>query len=852
MPTLTHLCGFEEEGHSDGPFGVGAHGYTDGGNADGLSWDGAIKRNGRFALKAQSGSALYQYFAAATNHIVGSLWFRWNALSTNTQLLLVYNVGAGFRVSSGGVVSASAGGTYTNGPTVAADTWHQIDFYWNGSANPRVMKWQVNQSAQTDVSYAAAATTCVAIVLGMAPLGGTGAMYYDDWALSETPADYPIGPVAVEALYPTGDGTHVGQSKFKDELGNTSTGSSTYLKVDDSSISDFWYTDVTGTTDYLEWTLPNTTRANAIYGVAATAIIRKSGFFPGDAAVKLRANATDGTIYSGDFGWATEMWFAKTALFLTAPGGASWTATLINGATVRAGYAADASPQPYWGAIIVEVAYDDLPNESSPTEPVYVPGIWVDWIGNGTWVEETARVISVNWSRGASSDHVSAPGPGNATVVLQNSDGRFNPDNSGSPLYGLLLPNRPIWCGADRTTGSLTTATEVRGFFAGYVTEIVPTPVPGGNPTAELICEDALGVYRRATATVSPARGISRGEFRRSVLTSIGESVNRRDLESEADMLPFASADTRDGLALLDDLNRSNSTRNYIAPADSLTDWYWYTTVNRLHKLAAAADEAWNADDVTALSGYRVTVDNIVNLQRATVSPIDFSSLNEVVWTATPLPLVVTVGQPITLWPEFADYVFDAAVIANSTGGTLGTSLTNFGTSAKLVLTATGSVVNITRLDVTGSSLRRGDLQTVRSEDTASQAIYEIRAGGDVSTDLIGQPGAAKAVTDYLIWKFADPLKRPSLARAAKGTATITSILDRDLFDVITLTVDRLHVVSRRFEIVGLRGTAVPKAANVPFYEVTYELQETPNQAAIDYFLIDEDAVNGAALIAPF
>jgi hypothetical protein len=201
----------------------------------------------------------------------------------------------------------------------------------------------------------------------------------------------------------------------------------------------------------------------------------------------------------------------------------------------------------------------------------------------------------------------------------------------------------------------------------------------------------------------------------------------------------------------------------------------------------------------------------------------------------------MTVGTaiPITLWPEFADYVFDAAVSANSTGGTLTTTLTNFGTSAKLELSATGSIVNISSLDVTGSSLRRGDLQTVRSEDAASGTAYGVRSGGDVTTDYIGQPGAAKAVTDYLIWKFAEPLKRPTVTIASKGTATMASILDRDLFDVVTLTVDRLNISARRFEIIGLRGRLEPKAANVPHYEVSYELQETPNQEALDYWIWD-------------
>lgn len=850
MVTLIHGCGFEEAAYTDGPFGAGCHDYTDAGANVGLTFDAVTLRNGNYSLKCTQGSGLNKPLGTV-NKSVGTIWFRWNGHSALVQLMsLSGGGGGGFRLSSAGVVSASAGSTYTDGPTVAADTWHNLEWYYDSSANPRVMKWRVNSSAQTDVSYAAAATTFTGVLIGFAD-ASSGTTWYDDWALSATAGDYPLGPVAVERLAPSGDGTHSGSTNFLAE-GAAAIGSSSYLSVQSFSQSTYVYQTTASAGSYLEWTLPNTTRTNPILAVSASV-----GHAQGDnnAAVKLHADGADSTIFSGQFG-GLSVWYGNSALFLLTPASNAWTATLLNAATIRFGYATDASPNPVLELALLEVVFDDDPPESTGGNPeVPEPGIWVDWAGDGSgWTNETSRVTSMRWTRGASFDHVSAAGPGNATIIVQNDDHRFNPDYAAGPLYGQLLPARPVWGGADVNTGSLTTsaAADVRGFFGGYISEIVPTPVPGANPTAEILCEDAFGWYRRATATVSPVRDISRGQFRLSILTSIGEAADRHDLEDETDTLPFGSADTRDALSTLDELNRSNSTRHFIQPADLKERTYYYTTVNRLHKLIDDEDESWNGDDVQEMSGYRVTVDNVDNLQRATVSPISFGAVNEIVWSATPLPLIVTVGQPITLWPEFADYVFDAAVQANYTGGTLTTTLTNFGTSAKLELTATGSVVNITALDVTGSSLRRGDLQTVRSEDLTSQAAYGVRAGGDVSTDYIGQPGAAKAVTDYLVWKFAEPLKRPTVTRAGKDATTIASLLERDLFDVITLTVDRLDLVARRFEIIGLTGEIRPKSSTAPFYQISYELQETPNQAPVDYWVWDISSWDGPDLWAPF
>lgn len=498
------------------------------------------------------------------------------------------------------------------------------------------------------------------------------------------------------------------------------------------------------------------------------------------------------------------------------------------------------------------------------------PGIWIDWDADGfdTDTTSTARlvrllpaavpasdnitpdVMSVAWSRGASSDHVSAAGPGNATIIVQNSDGKYNPDNSASSLYGKLVPGRPVWCGAIRTTGALSGSGTVRGFFAGHVTEIVPTPVPGGNPWAEILCEDPLGNYRRATASVAPSQTRSQGDFRGAILDAIDESSARRSLETEGGMLPFSAADTRGALALLEDLNRATGSRHFVAPADSKEGWYAYYAVNRLHKLTAAADEAINADDVTALSGYRVTNDTIVNEQRATVSPIDFSPVNQTVWTYGQTPLTVTSARNVTIWAEFADYVFSAAVVVSSSGGTLTTTLTSFGTSAKLVLHVSGAPVTIGSLRITGQALLRGDDETVLGEDAASRdhRRYGPRAGSDITSDWIGQTGAAQGLVDFLVWKFREPLKRPTVTIAGKSGTTLDTLLDRDLFDVVTLTVDRLNVVSRRFEIIGLRGRIDPGL----YWEISYELQETPNQAALDFWVWDTSSWNGPDLWAPF
>ena len=111
----------------------------------------------------------------------------------------------------------------------------------------------------------------------------------------------------------------------------------------------------------------------------------------------------------------------------------------------------------------------------------------------------------------------------------------------------------------------------------------------------------------------------------------------------------------------------------------------------------------------------------------------------------------------------------------------------------------------------------------------------------------------AQGVCDFIVWKFGLPLKRPSIRIDGKSTTTLATIFERDIYDVITLSVARLSVSGRRLEIIGLSGSCTPgEGAGQNVWSVTYELQETPNSAAIHYFTVDTDTVDSLVPIAPF
>jgi hypothetical protein len=497
-----------------------------------------------------------------------------------------------------------------------------------------------------------------------------------------------------------------------------------------------------------------------------------------------------------------------------------------------------------------------------------VPGVWMDFDGDGFESDitdnadaplarmmpqlatagisddVTTRCLSLTWNRGGSYDHQGQDGPGGATITLNNYDGRFDPDNVAGPLYGKLVPGIPVWVGVVQDTWFLSGAGTVKGIFGGYVKTWSPTVDHEGRRVVEVICEDALGRYRRVPVSVAPSLSRSHGALRAAILDAAGEASARRSLEAEAGMLPISAVDAADALSVLEELNQATASRHFIAPADTKEAWYTYTVVNKLHALDSAASETINADDVTDVSGWTVTDENLIEQQRAQVTPIRLSQNNVVVWTYDGVPLTITTRGSRTIWATFSDYVFDATISSGVTEGSITTLITNFGKTAKIVIFAQSATATIGLLQVLGRIVVRGDAEQVIAGSTNAGA----RAGSLITSDYVGQPGAGQGLVDFIVWKFGTRLKRPSFTMAGDTSTTKTTLATRDLYDVVNLVVDKLSVTSRRLEIIGLDGTLVPGH----FSSVTYRTQETPNQTAVHYFTVGVDSVGSSVPVAPF
>lgn len=502
--------------------------------------------------------------------------------------------------------------------------------------------------------------------------------------------------------------------------------------------------------------------------------------------------------------------------------------------------------------VTTPTASDDV---TSPTS-----GWWVDWgddgfsaaLGGGTGEYELARsmpeagnlaatggdeitpwVKKVTWQRGGQGDLLGGQMPGSCVITVNNTDGRFNPDNASGPYYGLLKPGRKVWGGAERTSGT------TKGLFGGYLKDIVP--IPGPKKEAQLICHDVFGVWKdsRLKVAFSPYRTAK--SYRGDILNALGVTATQRSLADEPNQLRVSGANEKNALQVLEQLNAATATRHYCLPADDANDLFLYRTVGRNQNLGNATPAlALDENDITAMSGLRLSIDTVVNYQQVSMHPYAFLVFTRV-WESGDVPFTMDVSTSKSLDVVFANWVRNAEVKVAYTGAAVTAAITHYGKSATVTLTAAGPTT-VTSLYVRGQ-LASEPSQTVQvAQDLSSQGVYNIvREGNPIDLDLLAIAGDAFAVAEAVVVRSAHPRYRPQVAMRNR----FDKYFQADLGDVVEQSVSELSM-TRRFEIVGASG-AISDGGKVWDFGWTY--LETPIQTTLDLFHLNDSLLDGADVL---
>jgi hypothetical protein len=482
--------------------------------------------------------------------------------------------------------------------------------------------------------------------------------------------------------------------------------------------------------------------------------------------------------------------------------------------------------------------------------PALPGGVYIDPDDDGFTTADRfplGHVESWRIQRGATAEITGAASIGSASIMLNNpSDDRYNPLNTSSPLYPLLTDGVPVWIGCN-SDGALS-GDDPRGLFGGRIKAITPIPVSGLDyaPKVELVCEDALGWYGRTPCRVEDAIGRTQREIRDAVLTALGET--RVDLAREPRAVPLSSWDSN-ALAALEAINRANGTRHFVKPSDNADDWYAYTTRDRQWRLNATVDYTLAVGSGRSIdsSGWTLTGDTVINQQKATVTPVVFTQAAIEVWAAETLPFRVSTGSPKVIWVEFDDFVKDAVLDENHSGSSVTATLVNFGHTAKITLTSSGTTT-MTRLSIAGRLARRLPAESYVADDLTSQGGSRgLRAGSDISGEFVGAISFAKGIASHVVWRYGNPQFRPTLTIQN----WLPQMFEIDLFDTLSLTIAALGMTDRIFEVVGLtlEGKLAYSSA-VKHHVLTLVLQESRTQTDPGWFVLDSSVLDGTDILA--
>lgn len=423
--------------------------------------DSTIKHTGNYSLRCQTSANTSYIYWNITNStvVIGRVYFYFDTLP-NTSLNILYFITnnttyANFRYNSTSEIlqCSYTGATTIDGPAVTTGSWYCLDFQIDVSGTTHSIDWQVNESAQTQVSISGRTRTSVyRCVLGLQQTNSTADMYYDDLVLLDGNGSYPIGPGGTVGLVPNSDGTHnAGTDVIENQDGTDIGVVSAYPLLDEipMTIGSGYYVRQAenGTGNYAEVNFDDTTISDAnIIGMMSVLGYYSGGTLTnhGKAVVSY-----DGFTYHNDVIIDGDMSVTTAAFASKAITNTSWTQSEANAMQARVGYSSDASPYPYWFSLLLELAYTAANGEvtavsATTTAEFLAPSFGAVINANISAVSMNTTSAMISPSYGADANVIlSTSGIGDVifssdfeTGDLEDYYGPVPPDNTDASYFG--------------------------------------------------------------------------------------------------------------------------------------------------------------------------------------------------------------------------------------------------------------------------------------------------------------------------------------------------------------------------------------------------------------------------------
>ena len=434
--------------------------------------------------------------------------------------------------------------------------------------------------------------------------------------------------------------------------------------------------------------------------------------------------------------------------------------------------------------------------------PVFA--FYVDWNNDGDFSDTgenvTARALGgqgLTIAYGRDQDRAFSPArPGQAAFRLNNNSRDYYPDNSSSPLYGNLVPGRPVKITA---TQDAATTTIYRGFLDDYT--LSPNR---GDRAVTMSCLDLMARFQQANPLSTPLyASIRTGDAIGYILDALGWPSGDRDLDPGASTIRWWWEEGADGLTALARMLAAEGPPA-ICYVDTSANFVYRDRHHRYLRSASTASQATFTSGSSAETSTTVTYSqpmtydtgwrDICNTIIAAVGQRNQAALG-VVWQ-TDATIAVPAGSTTTVIAQASDPFVNAVTPVAGTDYTLLTgsataSLSRTsGQSTTITFTDSGSGSIVTALQLRANPVTVARTVQVTVTDTASQDDYGVRGLPD-GIDLAGSGATvedAVAVATIFVTRYAQRQPIVTIPVNNLNDKRLTQQLARDLSDRVHIT----------------------------------------------------------------
>jgi len=421
----------------------------------------------------------------------------------------------------------------------------------------------------------------------------------------------------------------------------------------------------------------------------------------------------------------------------------------------------------------------------------------IDWNNDGTYSSsenEDDYMLKWNTERGrdfflnSNGNGLEPINEGKLTVVLDNSDGRYDPFNTASPLYPNVVPGRSI----QFTVQDTSTLTDYI-VFTGEIDDIRPF---AQEQTVEITAVDKMRMLSDIDVTIALNTDISVSNAIAAVLEAAGSTDY--DIDSQLDIISYWWVNQQKAANAIQELCDASWGTFFIAN-DGTAKYY-----KRSRPISTVIDLSQETllKDIVVNQPWDVVRNNIDVM----VHPL-VQQATSTLWTLQDVPSVAS-SDTIELWGSYSynNNAVSATGVAlassdysmNSDAGGGGTDMTSdftvttdvFGESIKFTITNNAAITGyITLLQIRGDALYSPDAIRLNVSSSDSIALYKNRTF-KLDSRWLQNTNLGITLSDTILDLLVDPRKYPVIRIESRPDIQYLP----DLFDRINLTIAELSV----------------------------------------------------------